>query len=87
MNYGIVHSAPATASVPHVPGSESDEETSNHCSSSSAALYSVTTNCCNHTQYAAAECRICHGIQADIISINLVCQLVAEQSISFSYSN
>ena len=46
MKYGIVRGAPATASV---PGSESDEGTSNHCSSSSAKLYSVTTNCCSHT--------------------------------------
>ena len=46
MKYGIVRGAPATASV---PGSESDEDTSNHCSSSSATLYSVTTNCCSHT--------------------------------------
>ena len=30
--------------------SESDEDTSNHCSSSSATLqYSVNTNCCSHT--------------------------------------
>ena len=46
MKYGIVRGAPAIASV---PGSESDEDTSNHCSSSSAMLYSVTTNCCSHT--------------------------------------
>ena len=46
MKYGTVRGAPATASV---PGSESDEDTSNHCSSSSATLYSVTTNCCSHT--------------------------------------
>ena len=46
MKYGIVRGAPATASV---PGSERDEDTSNHCSSSSAALYSVTINCCSHT--------------------------------------
>ena len=39
MKYGIARGAPATASV---PGSESDEDTSNYCSSSSAALYSVT---------------------------------------------
>ena len=39
MKYGIVRGAPATASV---PGSESDEDTSDHCSSSSATLYSVT---------------------------------------------
>ena len=46
MKYGIVRGAPATASV---PGSESDEDTSSHCSSSSTALYSVTINCCSHT--------------------------------------
>ena len=46
MKYGIVRGAPATASV---PGSKSDEDTSNHCSSSSAALYSVITNCCSLT--------------------------------------
>ena len=43
MKYGIVRGAAS------VPGSESDEDTINHCSSSSAALYSVTTNCCSHT--------------------------------------
>ena len=47
IKYGIiVRGAPATASV---PGSESDEDTSNHCSSSSTALSGVTINYCSHT--------------------------------------
>ena len=52
MKYGIVRGAPATASV---PGSESDEDTSNHCSSSSATLYSVTTNCWSYYNHNYAE--------------------------------